>query len=113
MSKLGRCIIFKVSPQLKPGAIPAFCNPRRIPFAVKHAVEEELERLVEKHVLEHINYSELAAPIVAVCKPNGTVRICGDFKAEFLNLWATEEFLTGHGLLLLNLSTLCKLNLFI
>jgi len=31
--------------------------------------------------------------------------------AGFLNLWATEEFLTGHGLVLLKLSAFYKLNL--
>ena len=75
-----------MSLQLKPGAKPAFCKPRRIPFTVKHAVKDELERLVEKDVLERINYSECAAPIVAVSKPNGAVRICGDFKALNLQL---------------------------
>jgi len=31
-------------------------------------------------------------------------------KAGFLNLWATEEFLTGHSFVLLKLSTFCKVN---
>jgi len=31
----------------------------------------------------------------------------------FLNLWATEEFLRGHSLILLNLSRFCKLNVLI
>jgi len=35
------------------------------------------------------------------------------FKAGCLNLWVTDEFLMGHGLVLLKLSTFCKLNLFI
>jgi len=34
-------------------------------------------------------------------------------KAGFLNLWAKEEFLTGHDLVLLKLSTFCKINLLI
>jgi len=31
--------------------------------------------------------------------------------AGFLNLWATEQFLTGHGLVLLKMSAFYKLNL--
>jgi len=65
-SKLGCCNKFKVSLQLKAGAKLAFCKLRRIPFAVENAVKDELERLVEKDMLEHINYSEWGAPIVAV-----------------------------------------------
>jgi len=32
-------------------------------------------------------------------------------RTGFLNLWATEKFLTGHGLLLLKLSTFSEINL--
>jgi len=35
---------------------------------------------VERDVLERINWSEWAAPIVAASKSNGAVRICGDFE---------------------------------
>jgi transposase InsO family protein len=65
---------------LKPHAKPVFFKPRDVPFSRRQAVKEELERLVQEGVLEHLDYSDYAAPIVAVSKPNGKVRICGDFK---------------------------------
>ena len=44
-------------------------------------VEEELSRLVAEGTLEPVDYSEWAAPIVAVLKSDRqSVRLCGDFR---------------------------------
>ena len=40
-------------------------------------VKAEIERLVEAGVLQHIDFSECAALVVAVLKPNGKVRFRG------------------------------------
>ncbi len=40
----------------------------------------ELDRLEEEKIIEKITHSEWAAPIVAVPKKNGMLRICGDYK---------------------------------
>ena len=79
--KLGKCTKTKVSIHLKDDTKPIFCNARPIPFAVKQKVQDEIDRLVDLGVLQKINYSDWAAPIVVVNKPNGKVRLCGDFKA--------------------------------
>ena len=47
---------------------------------MRQGVEDELDRLVAESTLEPIEYSDWAAPIVAVLKPDKTVRICGDFR---------------------------------
>ena len=78
---LGRCTKTNVSIYLKPDSKPVFCKPRPLPFSVKLNVKVELDRLVNLGILTRINFSEWAAPIVVVSKPNGSVRICGDFKA--------------------------------
>ena len=48
---------------------------------MKKGIEEELDRLVEEGTLEPVEYSDWAAPIVAVLKPDKkSVRLCGDFR---------------------------------
>ena len=46
---------------------------------MRQGVEDELDRLVAEGTFEPIEYSDWAAPIVAVLKPDKTVLICGDF----------------------------------
>ena len=49
-------------------ATPQFCKARTLPYSMRHKVEEELNRLVTKGTLEPVDYSNWAAPIVAVVK---------------------------------------------
>ena len=54
-------------------------KPRPVPFALKPKVGSELKRLVSLGILEKIDHSDFATPIVPVLKTDGNVRICGDF----------------------------------
>ncbi|CAF3889578.1 unnamed protein product, partial [Rotaria sp. Silwood1] len=78
--ELGHCTKVQAHIQLKPDAIPKFFKPRPIPFAYLEGVKEEIQRNVEAGIIERIDTSSWAAPIVPVKKPNGKIRICGDFK---------------------------------
>ena len=60
-----------------------------MPFSLKGAVEQEIHRLEELSVLEHVVHSEWAAPIVVVPKKDGHVRLCGDYKVT------VNKFLDG------------------
>ena len=51
-----------------------------MPYALKGRIEHELNRQVEAGILVPIEMSKWAAPIVAIVKPDQTVRICGDCK---------------------------------
>ena len=46
-----------------------FFKPRQVPYALKGAIEQELNRLENMGVIEKVRYSELVAPIVPVVKP--------------------------------------------
>lgn len=61
-------------------ANPRFYRPRSVPFSLKAAVSQELDRLVDNGVLERVDSSLWATPIVVVPKKTGGLRICGDYK---------------------------------
>ena len=51
-----------------------------VPYALRSSIEDELDRLEQEGILEKVTHSEWATPIVAIPKPDGRVRLCGDFK---------------------------------
>jgi hypothetical protein len=79
-TKLGHCTKIKAHIELKPNTSPKFFKPRPIPFAYVDQVKEEINRKVAAGILERVDTSLWAAPIVPVQKPNGKIRVCGDFK---------------------------------
>ena len=78
--ELGTIKTFHAELQVREGEKPRFFKPRSIPYAVKGVIGKELDRLEEEGILEKIDHSDWALPIVAVMKPNGKYRSCGDFK---------------------------------
>ena len=65
---------------LKDGTVPIFIRPRQIAYGLREQVREELERLEREKVLVKVEHSDWATPIVPVRKPDGRIRLCGDFK---------------------------------
>ena len=59
---------------------PKFFKPHSVPYAIRGAIEKDLERLETLRVIEKISYSDWAAPIVPVPKADGSVHICSDYK---------------------------------
>ena len=63
-----------------PTATPQFHRARPLPYALRGRVERELERLQSQGVIEPVQFSDWAAPVVPVVKGDGNVRLCGDYK---------------------------------
>uniref|UniRef100_H3AQV6 ribonuclease H n=1 Tax=Latimeria chalumnae TaxID=7897 RepID=H3AQV6_LATCH len=59
---------------------PRYFKPRSVPYAMKPKVEAGLDCLLKKKIIEPVKFSDWAAPIVSVLKPDSSVRICGDYK---------------------------------
>lgn len=77
---IGKTEYLEAKISIKPDSNPIFCKARRVPFSLLSKIEAELDNLVEQGVLKKVESSEWATPIVPVLKPNGNVRICGDYK---------------------------------
>jgi len=69
----------KVHLNMKSKAQPVFLRSRQVPFQIKNKVENELERMVQAGILNPVEASKWATPIVPVLKRDGSIRICGDF----------------------------------
>ena len=78
--ELGKCKQIKAKLHVKPNTVPKFYHPRPIPLALKEKVEEDLNRLERLGVISKVETSEWATPTVPVRKPNGSVRLCRDYK---------------------------------
>ncbi|CAG9136383.1 unnamed protein product [Plutella xylostella] len=63
-----------------PGAKPVYCKPRQVPYALRQAVDNELNRLETEGIISPVEVSEWGTPIVPVIKRSGAIRLCGDFK---------------------------------
>ena len=63
-----------------PQARPSFCKPRTVPYVLQGKVEQGLDRLERDGIIQPVEFSEWAAPIVPVVKTDGSICICGDYK---------------------------------
>ncbi|XP_026548545.1 uncharacterized protein K02A2.6-like, partial [Notechis scutatus] len=70
-----------ISFSLNPNIAPIRLKARRVPFALKPKIDEQLNKLIAQGVLEPIEHARWETPIVTPVKPDGSVRICGDYKA--------------------------------
>ena len=71
---------FQAKLHVKSDARPKFFKPCSVPYALRSGLEDELDRLEQEGILEKVTHSEWATPVVAVPKPDGRVRLCGDYK---------------------------------
>ena len=64
---------------MKSDAKPKFCMARPVPYALQEAMEAEYNRLESEGIVEKVEFSEWATPMVHVPKTDGTTRSCGDY----------------------------------
>ena len=91
-SGLGTLKDIKAAIHIDESVSPTYCKARTVPYAMRQKVEHELQRLEEDKIIEPIQYSEWAAPIVPVLKPDKSVRICGDYKLTVNKAAKTDKY---------------------
>lgn len=78
-STLGRCTKTKIKLHLKPDVQPVYCSKRPVAYAALPKVDAELQRLQDKGIILHMQFSDWVTLIVVVRKAdNVSVRVCGD-----------------------------------
>jgi len=65
---------------LEDGCKPIFFNPRHLPLAWKDKIVQNLRKFIDSGVLEHVDSSDWGTQLVPILKPDGDIRICGDYK---------------------------------
>ena len=78
--ELGTIRGIKAKIQIQADAQPRYYRPRVVPYALRGKVAFALERLEEEGIIEPVQHSNWAAPIVPVVKRDGSIRACGDYK---------------------------------
>ena len=90
--ELGEIHPFTASLHVKADAAPRFFKPRPVPFAIKDAISQELNRLEKQGTISPVTHSQWATPIVPVPKKDGKFRLCGDYKVTVNQVLMVEEY---------------------
>ena len=79
--KLGRLKGVKAKIYVPNDATPCYFRPRTISYFSREKVDQELQRLQAEGIIEPVQFTNWAAPIVPILKSDShNVRICGDYK---------------------------------
>lgn len=91
--ELGKLKDLKAKLILKENSSEKFVKARPVPYSLRDKIDKDLEKLVNQSVIENMNTSEWATPIVPVTKSNGDIRICGDYKVTVNPALQVEQYL--------------------
>lgn len=82
----------RASLRLRPGAQPVYCRARPLPYALRDRVDAELDAMQRAGVIEPVDSSDWATPLVIVHKPDGALRICADYKITLNRVLMVDKY---------------------
>ena len=83
---------YKAIIRLRQGTKPIFKKSRSVAYTLQPALELELNRMQQEGILEPVERSEWATPLVIVPKSNGKLRVYGDFKVTINQCVETKTY---------------------
>ncbi|XP_017494736.1 PREDICTED: uncharacterized protein K02A2.6-like, partial [Rhagoletis zephyria] len=89
---MGKISWFQARLHVNSGTTPKAYKARCVAFSLWEPVERELQKKVNESLLERVDQSEWATPIVVVPKSDGAVRIYGDYRATINKDLVIDEY---------------------
>ena len=78
---------------VEPNCQPLFYKARPTPYAMREMIDREIDRLIEQDIIEPVQFSDWAAPVVPVVKADGkSVRLCGDYSVTVNKVAKTDRY---------------------
>ena len=77
---------------IKDHSEPKFCRPRTIPYTLKEKVNQEIDRLKWTGIIKPVEFSDWPAPIIPAVKPDGSGRLCGDYKVTVNRVAKVDKY---------------------
>ena len=71
---------------------PLYFRARPLPYALKNKVDVEIDRLLAEKIIEPVEISEWAAPVVSILKKDETIRLCGDYKVTVNKVVSVDTY---------------------
>ncbi|XP_053686504.1 uncharacterized protein K02A2.6-like [Sabethes cyaneus] len=87
--ELGCYTYGEINLELEGNEQPVFKKPRPVPFKFQAQVANELDKMENTGVITKCDSSAWGTPLVPVVKPDGSIRLCGDYKVT-LNSFLKE-----------------------
>uniref|UniRef100_A0A2H6N299 Reverse transcriptase domain-containing protein n=1 Tax=Micrurus carvalhoi TaxID=3147026 RepID=A0A2H6N299_9SAUR len=79
---LGCYVGTPISFNVDASAVPVRLKLRRVPFAVRPKLDQELDKLINQRILEPVDFAKWETPIVTLLKKDGSLCICVDYKVS-------------------------------
>ena len=69
-----------------------FYKAAPVSYAARKQIDRALDRLLEDGIIKPVKTAEFACPIIAVPKPDGKMRICGNYKLTANKVLKVEQY---------------------
>lgn len=89
---LGKYTGEEVKLYVRPGAQPIYCRARPVPYALFPRVDAELDAMLRAGVIEPVDRSDWATPLVIARKADGGIRLCADYKVTLNKVLLVDRY---------------------